>query len=432
VTKRRAPGADPPAIDPAHRFASLAGRRGLVLAVSGGPDSTALMLLASRWHERPPVLVVSVDHGLRAEARAEAELVARHAASLRFPWRIIEAKGSPSGNLQDWARRARYACLSEAARDAGFDTIVTAHHQDDQAETFLLRLARGSGVYGLSAMRPGEPFGDLLLSRPLLNVPRTLLQHVVAEAGLETVADPSNADPRFDRVRLRALLPALAERGLDAKRLAQTASHMRRAADALDHYASKFLHTSFGADPYGFVAGSMAGFAELPEEVGLRVLARVLQAVGGADYTPSLAGVAALRESVLAARSGGRVKRTLSGVVVEIVGDRLTAAREWGREGLREVLAPAGASLVWDGRFRVEVPRMAGALKVGALGGVPGRLWSERAGPRFLQTLPGLFQDGTLVAVPGGVTASEKSALLSVLTMECLVGQRLGVGGAGH
>src|SRR5205085_12517102 len=140
-----------------------AGRKGLVLAVSGGADSTALMLLVSRWDERPPVLVVSVDHGLRPEAAAEARLVADNAARLKLPVRIMPAGRAPEGNLQDWARRVRYACLAEAARQAGFDTIATAHHQDDQAETFLLRLARGSGVYGLAAMRDAEEiFGDML------------------------------------------------------------------------------------------------------------------------------------------------------------------------------------------------------------------------------------------------------------------------------
>ncbi len=125
----------------------------MVLAVSGGPDSTALMLLMARWRERPPVLVVSVDHGLRPGSADEACLVAENAGLLRLPSRIMQAAGPRTGNLQDWARRARYHCLTKAADEARFDTIVTAHHEEHQAETFLLRLARGSGVYGLAAMR---------------------------------------------------------------------------------------------------------------------------------------------------------------------------------------------------------------------------------------------------------------------------------------
>ena len=119
---------------------------------SGGPDSTALMVLAARWAARPPTLVVSVDHRLRPEAKQETELVARNAERLGLAWRILQAAERAGGNLQDWARRERYRLLAEAARQAGCDAIVTAHHRDDQAETFLLRLARGSGAYGLAAM----------------------------------------------------------------------------------------------------------------------------------------------------------------------------------------------------------------------------------------------------------------------------------------
>ena len=216
-------------------FAGMAGARGLVAAVSGGPDSTALMLLLSRWQGRPDTLVVNVDHGLRPEAAAEAELVARNAARLGLPARTVRPEiPYAAGNLQAWARDARYACLARAAREAGADTIVTAHHRDDQAETFLLRLARGSGVYGLAAMAEVSHLGDLRLARPLLSLPRQALADLVEREGLETVRDPSNADPRFDRVAMRALMPALAERGLTAERLAGTAQRLARAADALD------------------------------------------------------------------------------------------------------------------------------------------------------------------------------------------------------
>src|SRR5690242_18709592 len=131
VTRRSTPAAEPSALDPARLFGALVGRRGLILAVSGGPDSTALMLLASRWRDRPPVLVVTVDHALRPEATEETKLVAENAARLGLPWRIMRVSERRSGNLQDWARRARFACLTQAARDAHYDTIVTAHHEDD-------------------------------------------------------------------------------------------------------------------------------------------------------------------------------------------------------------------------------------------------------------------------------------------------------------
>jgi tRNA(Ile)-lysidine synthase len=426
--RKRAPAADAGALDPSSLFRRLAGRRGLILAVSGGPDSTALMLLASSWRERPPVLVVTVDHGLRPEAAEEARLVAENAERLKLPWRIMTAaEPRTGGNLQDWARRARYRCLSAAAREAGFDTIVTAHHEDDQAETFLLRLARGSGVYGLAAMREEETLDGIALARPLLVVSRERLRGIAAEGGLKTVADPSNVDTRFDRVRIRSLMPELAEHGLDAVRLAETAGRLGRAAKALDYYAGLFLEAHFAADPFGVVSGPASAFATVPEEVGLRVLARVLKAVGGADYTPRLASIEALREAILAIRASDRLKQTLSGVVVAVARERLTAHREWGRNGLADATAPAGATVLWDGRFRLEIPRLAGALAVGALGRAGRPLRSIVTGRDALQTLPGLYQDGTLVAAPRGILAADEGEPLDVLAVECVVGQWLGI-----
>lgn len=429
MTRKPAPAAHSGALDPAGLFASLAGRRGLILGVSGGPDSTALMILMSGWAERPPVLVVTVDHGLRPEAADEVRLVAENAERLTLPSRITRVNEGRSGNLQDWARRARYACLAAAAREAGFDTIVTAHHQDDQAETFLLRLARGSGVYGLTAMREEEWLDDLMLARPLLRVARSLLYEVAHESGLKTVADPSNADLRFDRVRMRALMPTLAEHGLDAKRLAETAARLGRAAKAIDHYASALLKTHFRVSDFGVVSGPATAFVSAPEEVALRSLARILKAVGGADYTPRLDAVESLVEAVASVGVDGAFKRTLSGVVVEVAKNGFAAGREWGREGLADVPAPAGSMVVWDGRFRVEVPPLRGELAIGALGRSGRRLKCGFAGRAAIAAAPGLYRDGALVAVPAGIEGTEEGGPLGVIPVKCLVGQRLGIAG---
>jgi tRNA(Ile)-lysidine synthase len=386
------------------------------------------MLLASAWRERPPVLVVTVDHGLRSEAAEEARQVAANAASLNLPSRIMTAAlPRTGGNLQDWARRARYDCLAAAAGEAGFDTIVTAHHQDDQAETFLLRLARGSGVYGLAAMREEEQLEGVALTRPLLHVSRATLQRIASDSGLKIVADPSNFDMRFDRVRMRELMPQLAERGIDAVRLVETAGRLDRAAKALDHYAGALLKAHFVADPLGVVSGPVAALATVPEEVALRSLARILRAVGGIDYTPRLASIESLHDALVSATPTASLKRTLSGVVVEAVQGRLTASREWGREGLPDIAAPAGAKIVWDRRFRVAVPGLAGLLNVGALGRAGRRLRSAAAGRSALSVLPGLYRDGTLLAVPAGVQADDEGMQLEVLRAECIVGQRLGI-----
>lgn len=426
-----APAADPSGLDPARLFRSLSCARGLVLAVSGGADSTALMMLVARWKPRPPVLVVSIDHGLRPEAADEARLVASNAASLGLACRVMRTPVRPSGgNLQDWARRARYKCLAAAARESGFDTVVTAHHQEDQAETFLLRLARGSGVYGLAGMAEEGTLEGLRLARPLLAVSRYVLADVTAASELAVSDDPGNRDPRFARVRMRALLPVLEEHGIAPGRLAQTAARLGRAAQALDHYAERLLQQDFSADPLGVVSGEAAALAAAPEEVGLRALALMLAAVSGADYTPRLDRLEALRDALLAAGEKSGFKRTLHGVVVNLGAGRLTARREWGRRGLAAMPAAAGAALLWDRRFRIEIPTVAGILTIGPLGCSRRRFDTARAASRdraAIRALPGLYDGVSLIAAPETVSTVDAGEPLTILKAECVVGRRIGL-----
>ncbi len=427
MKSKAGPAAKAASLDPSHLFRGLAGRRGLVLAVSGGADSTALMVLMAKWQERPAALVVCVDHGLRPAAAAEAELVVRNGERLGLPVKVVKAsEPHVSGNLQDWARRVRYRCLADAAREAGCDAIVTAHHRDDQAETFLLRLARGSGVYGLAAMSETSTVHGVEVVRPLLDVSRESLGVVVAESGLPVVSDPSNEDQRFDRVRLRSLMPDLAAHGLTAERLAETAGRLARAAAALDDYTRSFVRKHFAVDRFGVVRGRPESFADVPEEIGLRALALILKAVGGAEYTPRLDSVEALRSAAVGAGDGAAVKRTLHGVVIDMRGGELVARREWGRAGLCESSVSTGQSVVWDMRFRVEVPSLPGRLSLAPLGRAERHLKAAGAGHATLQTLPGLYQDGTLAALPEGVGAADDGRALSALTVECLVGQEFG------
>lgn len=438
--KPSVPAADRPAsaiLDPAALFAPLAGRRGLVLAVSGGPDSTALMWLAARWSARPPSLVVTVDHGLRPEAAEEARQVAANAERLGLPWRIMQPDALPlHGNRQAAARAARYRCLAAAAREAGCDTIVTAHHQDDQAETLLLRLARGSGIYGLAAMAPELEVDGIRLARPLLGVPGGGLKRLAEESGLPLARDPSNADRRYDRVRMRALMPALAAEGLTPERLAATAERLRSAAAALDVVASALLGEHVAIDELGVARGRIAGLLDAHPEIGLRALARLLQAVGGTAYTPRFDRLQGLRAFL--AEAHGRpepARRTLSNVLVTIESGRFIAEREWGRGLPRRPLPPG--RLVWDGRFHIETAEESGGLEVGALAeaGHPALRGQARPG---LMALPGLFEDGRLLALPdiGDVPTTIPDA--GTFKARCLAADRLaepraipGLGGLG-
>jgi tRNA(Ile)-lysidine synthase len=208
----------------------------LGVAVSGGPDSLALLLLA---HAALPgrVAAATVDHGLRPESAAEAEAVARLCAERGVPHHILAARVEPIGEgLQAAARAARYAALAEWMDKEGLGLLATAHHSDDQAETLLMRLNRGSGVAGLAGVRATGPMpgtsGQLRLCRPLLGWRRVELQAVVEATGLRAAQDPSNQDERFDRARLRRRLSEAP--WLDPAALARSAALIAEAEAALD------------------------------------------------------------------------------------------------------------------------------------------------------------------------------------------------------
>src|SRR4051794_31669525 len=201
----------------------------LVLAVSGGPDSVAMMWLAARWRRamrRGPVLVaVTVDHGLRPEAAREARDVKQFAKTLDLPHRTLRWRGmKPKSGVPAAARDARYRLLAKAARAAGAAHVLTAHTQDDQAETLLMRMARGSGIVGLAAMARQSERDGVVLARPLLTIPKARLLATLKKAKIEFADDPTNRDTNFTRPRLRALMPALAAEGFDARNLARLAS----------------------------------------------------------------------------------------------------------------------------------------------------------------------------------------------------------------
>jgi tRNA(Ile)-lysidine synthase len=206
----------------------------LLLAVSGGPDSTALLLMAAEWAGGPALHAATVDHGLRPESAGEAEAVAALAARLGVPHRILRWQGEkPRTRLQERARAARYALLAEEAQRVGAKVVVTAHHLDDQAETVLMRLARGSGIGGLAGMAARIRRGEIEIARPLLGVAKAELVAFCDARGIAYAHDPSNANPAFARPRLRRLAESLAAEGLDAAALARLARRAALAEDAL-------------------------------------------------------------------------------------------------------------------------------------------------------------------------------------------------------
>lgn len=327
-------------------FSGLENLRGLILAVSGGPDSTALMVLAARWvkarRHAPKLLAVTVDHGLRAEAAAEAAAVKRLARRLGVSHRTLRWLGKkPKSGLQEAARNARYRLLAEAAARAGYGHILTAHTLDDQAETVLFRLARGSGLGGLGGMARALPLPgfsahgkqQIFLVRPLLYLAKARLIATLKAAAVSYSEDPSNRDPRFTRARLRSLMPALAREGLDARGLARLAARMRRAESAIE-FAVGAARAELAPGPWpdrGPIVFAAARFADLPAEVGLRLLGRAI-AHAGNEGPVELAKLEALYDSLRPGQS--RLRRTLAGALITLGNDRLAVERAPARRAL--------------------------------------------------------------------------------------------------
>ena len=269
-------------------LAPLAQAKGVLLAVSGGPDSVALTLMAAKWLRAPgapKVEVATVDHAMRAGSRAEAESVAALCQRLGLPHHLLEWRGAkPASRLQERAREARYRLLGECARAIAADLLVTAHHADDQAETVLFRLLRGSGIAGLSGMPERAVRNGVTLIRPLLSLGKSDLVAYCRKHGEVFVSDPSNDDPRFARTKMRKLTALLAAEGLGAAefaRLARRASLMEEAVSRQTETAIAHLRW-----PPGGACDARELFAE-PLEIAQRLVARRILEVGARANRPS-------------------------------------------------------------------------------------------------------------------------------------------------
>ncbi|MEO7635709.1 MAG: tRNA lysidine(34) synthetase TilS [Sphingomicrobium sp.] len=279
------------------------------LAVSGGPDSLALLLLAAA--ARPgKVEAATVDHGLRPESAAEAAMVAKLCAELGVPHQILTVKWAkkPKTGIPERARTERYALLRDWATERGLGGLATAHHLDDQVETFLMRLNRGSGVRGLGAMRRTgpSPAGGVPIARPMLGMRRWQLEALCLDSGVMPVDDPSNDDPQFARSRMRAALEEA--KWLDPVAISLSASIIAEADVALTWTTKQVWQRSVK------VEGQRIQFNPdgIPREIRRRVLNRVLNTLGHESADEPLRA----REvnELLLALANGR-KSTLRGVL---------------------------------------------------------------------------------------------------------------------
>ncbi len=347
-------------------FSVFAACEAVGIAVSGGTDSLALMLLAHNWasqQQKPPRLVVyTVDHGLRPEAAEEVAFVLAQAGRLGLEARALKWEhGEITSGLQEQARAARYRLIGAAMAADGVPVLATAHHRSDQAETVLMRLAHGSGLEGLRGMDLHSTVEGVAIVRPLLGLDRADLVRVVRGAGLSPLEDPSNADAGYERVRWRQMMPKLSELGLDAKTLARFAERMGEADRALDEIARAAFDSMVDLDGFGSARLSRSDFTTLSPAIAQRVLARVLNVTGGRQK-PRALSVVELLHRALCAR--GKVKTTtVLGCIVRADADAIVIAREPGRQVPEDRALEPGTELVWDGRFLIRnLSRSAGLI----------------------------------------------------------------------
>jgi tRNA(Ile)-lysidine synthase len=337
------------ATDAKRLFADWRSAPAIVLAVSGGPDSIALMWLAARWRSTlprgPGLFAVTVDHGLRAEAAREARDVKRLARALDLPHRTVRWRDAkPNTGVAAAARDARYRLLAQAAQQSGATHILTAHTRDDQAETLLMRMLRGSGITGLAAMARETERHGVLLARPFLNVSKSRLIATLKKAKIGFADDPTNRDLSFTRPRLRTLMPLLAAEGGDTRNLARLASRLARAnaaveilVDGAERYlalkGSAASHSGAGTSEFDakrFDANEFdaKAFAAMPEEIRVRLLLRAVNRFGH-EGPAELGKVEALLSAVdraitkTAAGRRARLKQTLAGALVSLIDDRI-------------------------------------------------------------------------------------------------------------
>jgi tRNA(Ile)-lysidine synthase len=390
-------------------FERLAHHGKLALAVSGGPDSLALMHLAAEWRAAsgagPELCVLTVDHKLREDAREEALMVGRLAARLGLPHAILAWEGGQGGRaLQARARAARYDLMTAYCHAHAIPALATAHTLDDQAETFLMRLKRGSGLDGLAAIPPSGTWSGIAIERPLLEMPKARLIATLEARGIGYASDPSNADLRFERVQVRGQKDALAALGLTHEAIALSARRLRRAREALDRGTDHFLASASEISGAGFALVDRQALFAAPQEIALRALARLIATVGGGEEPVRLAKLEALLAS-LGAEPGKA--HTLSRCRIGPQKGKLGIFREVRRDALPALSLEPGTRALWDNRFRIELGAEAReSLTVKALGeqglrDLCGNTSVLSSLPRLAgRTLPACFRGNELIGLP--------------------------------
>jgi tRNA(Ile)-lysidine synthase len=372
-------------------FAALQGERHFAVAVSGGSDSMALLRLAEQWSRHQiKISVLTVDHGLRPGAAAEAVKVAEWCAVLSLEHHILRWEGAkPKTGLQAKARVARYDLLSNWCNTNGVAYLLTGHTMDDQAETVLMRQQRTDTAESLAGIWETAVWDGVKVFRPLLGQSRADLRAYLTRLGQPWIEDPSNSDRRFERVRVRQTL-AEEDRRVE---LADIAEKAGRAARALAVATEQWINSQLTSYPEGFGAIPRAGFYELDPALRRRVLQQLI-VIYGAGNRAEPGELDYLAKWIM---GEGISRKTLGGAMLACRQSSVLIGREWARISPDPVIVPDSGEVLWDGRFLIQAPPKAQVVPVGRLRGVARR--DEI--PSFVQqSLPAVLMGDGRAVIP--------------------------------
>jgi len=385
------------------KFAPLSAK--VALAVSGGPDSMALAFCMKRWGQRECTALI-VEHGLREESAREAASVKKQLKKLGIPAKILPWKHDGIvGRVHEKAREARYELLTKECHKLGAGDLLLAHQSDDQAETVLMRLAKGSGIDGLAGIAPQSVRDGIRLVRPFLSISKERLKATCKTANIEAVTDPSNMSKKYARGRLRKIMPLLASEGLTVESLTNLAARARDAKEALDLATRAFLDTSASLGLGGSIQIDRPALRALPREIAFRAVSASLRRVNGEDYPPEHASLSALLDAIIGSKE--EQTRTFYGCMISISQNKVVVLRE--PSAASEILhLPSGATVLWDGRWLVTADSKAPEMTIRALGLPPHEILDSLAPNlrrripqgRIRASLPAIWKGNKLFAIP--------------------------------
>jgi len=378
----------------------------VVVAVSGGPDSLILSFLIFAWAKARSLTVrlVHVDHALRPESSAQVLDLQKLLQEMGLTCDILQWHHSPlKTGLQEKARQARYALLTEYCRQHQARYLFLGHHLDDQIETVFMRLFRGSGLTGLRGMSLLQKRGDVTCVRPFLTVEKSVLEALCTAVSLAPIIDPSNEDWHYTRVRWRKVLDGLIKPE-EKHDFATALMKIRRAEEAMDHYRNKALQESTKMQELGYACLDRAAFESYPAEIQLRVLTDILQSVSGNAQPMRLKRLARLQQMIL---SGRQTCHTLQGCLVDLhCFKKVWFYREYAQ--IPPVMKLTSPSMIWDHRFSIKIKNnmdkneyYVSPIQYLKINGITGfDLDFLKASDKVISTLPVIYKKTGIVSVP--------------------------------